>query len=398
MIKRRQTIPVAVAHVIIGGSAPVVVQSMTDTDTADRNKTIAQVKDLADAGSELVRLTVNNEEAAREVPYIRDALDAAGYQVPLIGDFHYNGHTLLTSFPDCAKALAKYRINPGNVGFGEKRDKQFAQMIEVALLNDKPVRIGVNWGSLDKVLLAKIMDENGKLAEPLSAQAVMHEAIVQSAIGSAKMAEELGLPANKIVLSTKVSQVQDLISVYRMLADRSEYALHLGLTEAGMGSKSIVASSIGMGVLLQEGIGDTIRTSLTPEPGAERTFYWHFPHYTNQGGRPAGAVRAGDWKFVELYDSGQVELYNLAADMGETRNLAAQEPQRTARMRASLAAWRKTVGAQENVPNPNFNAAAFRELYEAVDPSRLEREPTAAAMRLKYAAWHDALRQALENK
>ncbi len=271
MIKRRQTIPVEIAHVTVGGSAPVVVQSMTDTDTADRAKTVAQVKALADAGSELVRLTVNNEDAARQVAYIREDLDKAGYEVPLIGDFHYNGHTLLTTFPDCAKALAKYRINPGNVGFGEKKDKQFAEMIEVALLYDKPVRIGVNWGSLDKTLLAQLMDENGKLADPLPAQSVMHEAIVQSAIGSAKMAEALGLPASKIVLSTKVSQVQDLITVYRMLADRSQYALHLGLTEAGMGSKSIVASSIAMGVLLQEGIGDTIRTSLTPEPGAERT-------------------------------------------------------------------------------------------------------------------------------
>lgn len=271
MIKRRHTIPVAIAHVTVGGGAPVVVQSMTDTDTADRARTVAQVKALADAGSELVRVTVNNEEAAQQVPYICDDLAAAGYHVPLIGDFHYNGHTLLTSYPDCAKALAKYRINPGNVGFGSKRDKQFAQMIEVALNFDKPVRIGVNGGSLDKAILAKLMDENGRSAEPKSAQAVMHEALVQSAIGSAQMAEELGLPANKIVLSTKVSQVQDLIAVYRMLAERCQYALHLGLTEAGMGSKSIVASSIGMGVLLQEGIGDTIRTSLTPEPGAQRT-------------------------------------------------------------------------------------------------------------------------------
>ncbi|MBX9587007.1 MAG: flavodoxin-dependent (E)-4-hydroxy-3-methylbut-2-enyl-diphosphate synthase [Gammaproteobacteria bacterium] len=271
MIKRRPTIPVKIAHITVGGDAPVVVQSMTDTDTADRARTVTQIKALADTGSELVRITVNNEEAAAQVPYICEELEAAGYHVPIIGDFHYNGHTLLTQYPDCAKALAKYRINPGNVGFGAKKDKQFAQMIEVALINDKPVRIGVNWGSLDKAILAKLMDENGKSAEPKSAQEVMHEAIVQSAVGSAQMAEELGLPANKIVLSTKVSQVQDLIAVYRMLADRCSYALHLGLTEAGMGSKSIVASSIGMGVLLQEGIGDTIRTSLTPEPGAERT-------------------------------------------------------------------------------------------------------------------------------
>ncbi len=271
MIKRRLTIPVKIAHVTVGGEAPVVIQSMTDTDTADRARTVTQIKALADTGSELVRITVNNEEAAEQVPYICEDLESAGYHVPIIGDFHYNGHTLLTQYPDCAKTLAKYRINPGNVGFGAKKDKQFAQMIEVALINDKPVRIGVNWGSLDKAILAKLMDENGKSAEPKSAQQVMHEAIVQSAVGSAQMAEELGLPANKIVLSTKVSQVQDLIAVYRMLADRCSYALHLGLTEAGMGSKSIVASSIGMGILLQEGIGDTIRTSLTPEPGAERT-------------------------------------------------------------------------------------------------------------------------------
>jgi (E)-4-hydroxy-3-methylbut-2-enyl-diphosphate synthase len=271
MIERRLTIPVAISHVTVGGGAPVVVQSMTDTDTADRVRTVAQVKALADAGSELVRITVNNEEAAQQVPFICEDLATAGYHVPIIGDFHYNGHTLLTAYPDCAKSLAKYRINPGNVGFGAKRDKQFAQMIEVALTHDKPVRIGVNGGSLDKAILAHLMDENGRSAEPMSAQAVMHEALVQSAIGSAEMAEQLGLPANKIILSTKVSQVQDLIAVYRMLAERCRYALHLGLTEAGMGSKSIVASSIGMGVLLQEGIGDTLRTSLTPEPGADRT-------------------------------------------------------------------------------------------------------------------------------
>ncbi len=271
MNKRRHSIPVAIGHITVGGDAPVVVQSMTDTDTADRAKTVEQVKALADAGSELVRLTVNNEASAQEVPFIRDALDSAGYHIPLIGDFHYNGHLLLTAFPECAKALAKYRINPGNVGFGQKRDKQFTQMIEVAMAFDKPVRIGVNGGSLDKVLLAKLMDENAKLPEPLSAQAVIREALVQSALSSAAFAEELGLSANNIILSTKVSQVQDLIAVYRMLAERCQYPLHLGLTEAGMGSKSIVASSIGMGVLLQDGIGDTIRTSLTPEPGAERT-------------------------------------------------------------------------------------------------------------------------------
>lgn len=265
------TIPVKIGPVVMGGGHPVVVQSMTDTDTADIQKTTQQVRELAQAGSELVRITVNNEDAAKAVPHIRDRLRALDCQVPIVGDFHYNGHTLLTQYPACAEALDKYRINPGNVGFSGKRDAQFAQMIEVALAHDKPVRIGVNWGSLDKNLAAHLMDENAKLLEPKSALAVTQEALILSAINSAQFAEKLGLGADKIVISCKVSEVQTLIAVYRELAKRCQYALHLGLTEAGMGSKGVVASSIAMGILLQEGIGDTIRTSLTPEPGAART-------------------------------------------------------------------------------------------------------------------------------
>ena len=257
--------------VLIGGGAPVVVQSMTNTDTEDAVSTARQVEALARAGSELVRITVNTPEAAAQVPEIRQRLDAAGCGVPLIGDFHYNGHKLLTQYPDCARALAKYRINPGNVGKGAKRDEQFATLIECALRYDKPVRIGVNWGSLDQELLARMMDENAKRAAPLDALEVMREAVIRSALESAKAAEEIGLPKEKIVLSCKMSQVQDLIAVYRALAARCDYALHLGLTEAGMGSKGIVASSAAMAVLLQEGVGDTIRVSLTPEPGGERT-------------------------------------------------------------------------------------------------------------------------------
>jgi len=257
--------------VLIGGGAPVVVQSMTNTDTEDALSTARQVEALARAGSELVRITVNTPEAAARVPEIRQRLDAAGCGVPLIGDFHYNGHKLLTQYPDCARALAKYRINPGNVGKGAKRDEQFATLIECALRYDKPVRIGVNWGSLDQELLARMMDENAKLSAPLDALDVMREAVIRSALESANAAEEIGLPAERIVISCKMSQVQDLIAVYRALAARCDYALHLGLTEAGMGSKGIVASSAAMAVLLQEGIGDTIRVSLTPEPGGERT-------------------------------------------------------------------------------------------------------------------------------
>src|SRR6185503_16895278 len=256
--------------VLIGGGAPGVVQSMTNTDTEDALSTERQVEALARAGSELVRITVNTPEAAARVAEIRQRLDTAGCSVPLIGDFHYNGHKLLTQYPDCARALAKYRINPGNVGKGAKRDEQFATLIECALRYDKPVRIGVNWGSLDQELLARMMDENAKRSAPLDALEVMREAVIRSALESATAAEEIGLPKEKIVLSCKMSQVQDLIAVYRALAARCDYALHLGLTEAGMGSKGIVASSAAMAVLLQEGIGDTIRVSLTPEPGGER--------------------------------------------------------------------------------------------------------------------------------
>ena len=269
--KRRHSVSVKIGSVTIGGSTPIVVQSMTNTDTADAEATAKQVQQLAAAGSELVRITVNNEDAASQVINIREKLDAMGCQVPLIGDFHYNGHQLLTKYPECAEALAKYRINPGNVGFGRKKDSQFLTMIEKAIAYKKPVRIGVNWGSLDQELLTRMMDENAKVNNPLDAEDVMKEALVVSAISSAQRAEEIGLPRDHIVLSCKVSGVQKLISVYRELARRCDYALHLGLTEAGMGSKGIVASTAAMGVLLQEGIGDTIRVSLTPEPGGDRT-------------------------------------------------------------------------------------------------------------------------------
>jgi (E)-4-hydroxy-3-methylbut-2-enyl-diphosphate synthase len=260
-----------VGKVAIGGGAPVVVQSMTNTDTADAEDTARQTFDLWRAGSELVRITVNSPEAAAQVAGIRARLDAMGCDVPLVGDFHFNGHKLLTQYPDCARALAKYRINPGNVGRGAKRDDQFAMMVNAALEHGKPVRIGVNWGSLDQELLARMMDENAASVAPLSADEVMREALIVSGIESAALAEKLGLAADRIVISCKVSGVQDLISVYRELARRCSYALHLGLTEAGMGSKGIVASSAAMSVLLQEGIGDTIRVSLTPEPGGDRT-------------------------------------------------------------------------------------------------------------------------------
>src|SRR5690606_4305770 len=268
---RRRSRQVLVGGVPIGGDAPIVVQSMTNTDTADAEATARQVMALAAAGSELVRITVNSPQAAAQVASIRERLDAAGCRVPLVGDFHFNGHKLLTQFPDCAQALAKYRINPGNVGRGAKRDEQFATLIECAVRYGKPVRIGVNWGSLDAELLARVMDENAARAEPLSAQAVMREAVVRSALESARQAEALGLAADRIVLSCKMSQVQDLIAVYRELARRCDHALHLGLTEAGMGTKGVVASAAALAVLLQEGIGDTIRISLTPEPGGDRT-------------------------------------------------------------------------------------------------------------------------------
>jgi (E)-4-hydroxy-3-methylbut-2-enyl-diphosphate synthase len=272
---RRASRGVVVRHggreVRIGGDAPVVVQSMTNTDTADAIGTAIQVKELARAGSEIVRITVDTPAAAAAVPAIREQLDRMEVDVPLVGDFHYNGHLLLRDFPECAQALSKYRINPGNVGKGAKRDSQFAQMIETAIRYDKPVRIGVNWGSLDQALLARIMDENAARVNPWSAQAVMYEALITSAIENAQRAEEIGLGREKIVLSCKVSGVQDLIAVYRELGKRCDYALHLGLTEAGMGSKGIVASTAALSVLLQEGIGDTIRISLTPEPGGDRT-------------------------------------------------------------------------------------------------------------------------------
>lgn len=270
-LARRHTIPVRIGNVTIGGNAPIVVQSMTNTDTADVEATTKQVAALARAGSELVRITVDRAEAAAAVPHIRERLDILGLEAPLIGDFHYNGHTLLAEYPACAQALAKYRINPGNVGFKEKRDKQFAEIVEIAARNGKAVRIGVNWGSLDQDLLTRLMDENAHTPEPKDAREVMHEAIVQSALLSAERAIELGLGPDKIVLSAKVSAVQDLIAVYAMLAARSDLALHLGLTEAGMGSKGIVASSAALSVLLQQGIGDTIRISLTPEPNGDRS-------------------------------------------------------------------------------------------------------------------------------
>ena len=270
-LARHRTREVRVGKVRIGGDAPVVVQSMTNTDTADVLGTAMQVAELARAGSEIVRITVNNEAAAAAVPKIRDRLLALNMDVPLVGDFHYNGHKLLTDFPACAEALAKFRINPGNVGAGAKRDPQFAAIVELACRYDKPVRIGVNWGSLDQSVLARIMDENAKRAEPRDAGAVMREALVVSALESAAKAEEYGLGRDRIILSAKVSSVQDLIAVYRDLARRSDYVLHLGLTEAGMGSKGIVASTAALSVLLQEGIGDTIRISLTPEPGGSRT-------------------------------------------------------------------------------------------------------------------------------
>src|SRR6201984_2126808 len=268
---RHTTTQVKVGDVAVGGGAPIVVQSMTNTDTADVNSTVEQVAALSRAGSEMVRITVDREEAAAAVPHIRDALRKRGITTPLIGDFHYIGHKLLAEYPACAEALDKYRINPGNVGFKDKRDTQFADIIEIANKIDKPVRIGANWGSLDQELLTKLMDENTASANPRDARAVTREAMVQSALLSAARAEELGMPKNRIILSAKVSAVQDLIAVYQELVRRSDYAIHLGLTEAGMGSKGIVASSAALGILLQDGIGDTIRISLTPEPGGDRT-------------------------------------------------------------------------------------------------------------------------------
>jgi (E)-4-hydroxy-3-methylbut-2-enyl-diphosphate synthase len=269
--ERHSTVAVRVGSVMVGGGAPVVVQSMTNTDTADVDATVSQVAALARAGSEIVRITVDRDEAAAAVPKVRERLDRLGIDVPLVGDFHYIGHKLLADHPACAEALAKYRINPGNVGFKEKKDKQFSSIVELAARHGKAVRIGANWGSLDRELLTHLMDANANSASPLTARAVTREAMVQSALLSAARAEEIGLPRDRIILSAKVSNVQDLIAVYRDLASRSNYAIHLGLPEAGMGSKGIVASSAALGILLQDGIGDTIRVSLTPEPGGDRT-------------------------------------------------------------------------------------------------------------------------------
>ena len=270
-LTRRQTVPVRVGNVTVGGGAPVVVQSMTNTDTADVDGTVRQVAALARAGSEMVRITVDRDEAAAAVPHIRDRLARLQVDVPLVGDFHYIGHKLLADHPACAEALAKYRINPGNVGFKDKKDRQFGAIVETAIRYGKAVRIGANWGSLDQEMLTALMDENARSARPVEARAVTREAMVRSALYSAERAEEIGLPRDRIILSAKVSAVQDLIAVYRTLAARSNYAIHLGLTEAGMGSKGIVASSAALGILLQDGIGDTIRVSLTPEPGGDRT-------------------------------------------------------------------------------------------------------------------------------
>lgn len=270
-LKSRRACPmVRVGSVMIGAKAPIVIQSMTNTDTADIESTVQQIYALHKAGSELVRITVDREEAAKAVPYIHDRLLRLGVEVPLVGDFHYIGHKLLTTYPECAQALAKYRINPGNVGFGRKKDEQFAQIIEIALKYDKAVRIGVNWGSLDQALLTYYMEENAKKPQPLSARDIMRETIVQSALLSAQLARDLGMAEDRIILSAKVSQVQDLVAVYKILANRCSYALHLGLTEAGMGTKAVISSSSALAILLQEGIGDTIRISLTPEPGGDR--------------------------------------------------------------------------------------------------------------------------------
>ncbi|WP_198262681.1 flavodoxin-dependent (E)-4-hydroxy-3-methylbut-2-enyl-diphosphate synthase [sulfur-oxidizing endosymbiont of Gigantopelta aegis] len=268
---KKPTIPVKVGNITIGGDHPIVVQSMTNTDTADVIATVKQCAELSKAGSELVRITVNTEEAAQAVPKIRTQLEKMGLNIPLVGDFHFNGHKLLSKYPDCAQALEKYRINPGNIGRGNSRDDKFAQLIDIAVKNDKAVRIGVNWGSLDQELMARMMDENNHLSEPREPTEVMHDALITSALDSARLAEQQGLAKNKIVLSCKMSGVQDLIKVYQDLSQRCDYALHLGLTEAGMGSKGIVSSTAALAILLQQGIGDTIRISLTPEPGASRT-------------------------------------------------------------------------------------------------------------------------------
>jgi (E)-4-hydroxy-3-methylbut-2-enyl-diphosphate synthase len=334
-IPRRRSIAVEVGDVRIGGDAPIVVQSMTNTDTADVEKTARQTAELARAGSELVRVTVDRPEAAKAVPHIRDRLRQLGVTVPLIGDFHYNGHTLLAEHPACAEALDKYRINPGNVGFKAKRDRQFSAIVELALKHAKPVRIGVNWGSLDQELLTRLMDANAKAPAPKDARAVMHEAIVQSALMSAQRAQELGLGSDRIVLSAKVSAVQDLIRVYTMLADRSQSALHLGLTEAGMGSKGIVASTAAMGVLLQQGIGDTIRVSLTPEPGGDRT----------------QEVRVAQEILQTMGLRSFVPIVAACPGCGRTTSTVFQElaSEVQSYVRARMPAWRETYPGVENL-------------------------------------------------
>jgi (E)-4-hydroxy-3-methylbut-2-enyl-diphosphate synthase len=334
-IPRRRSIPVEIGGVRIGGGAPIVVQSMTNTDTADVEKTARQTAELARAGSELVRVTVDRPEAAKAVPHIRDRLRQLGVTVPLIGDFHYNGHTLLADHPACAEALDKYRINPGNVGFKDKRDRQFSAIVELALKHAKPVRIGVNWGSLDQELLTRLMDANAKAPVPKDARAVMHEAIVQSALMSAQRAQELGLGLDRIVLSAKVSAVQDLIRVYTMLADRSQSALHLGLTEAGMGSKGIVASTAAMGVLLQLGIGDTIRVSLTPEPGGDRT----------------QEVRVAQEILQTMGLRSFVPIVAACPGCGRTTSTVFQElaSEVQSYVRARMPAWRETYPGVENL-------------------------------------------------
>ena len=334
-ISRRRSIAVEIGGVRIGGDAPIVVQSMTNTDTADVEKTARQTVELARAGSELVRVTVDRAEAAKAVPHIRDRVRQLGVTVPLIGDFHYNGHTLLAEYPACAEALDKYRINPGNVGFKDKRDRQFSAIVELALKHGKPVRIGVNWGSLDQELLTRLMDANAKAPVPKDARAVMHEAIVQSALLSAERANELGLGADRIVLSAKVSAVQDLIRVYTMLADRSLSALHLGLTEAGMGSKGIVASTAAMAVLLQQGIGDTIRVSLTPEPGGDRT----------------QEVRVAQEMLQTMGLRSFVPIVAACPGCGRTTSTVFQElaSEVQSYVRARMPAWRQTFPGVENL-------------------------------------------------
>ena len=332
---RHGTVAVSVGSVIMGGGAPIVVQSMTNTDTADADATVAQVAALARAGSEIVRITVDRDEAAAAVPHIRERLDRMGVSVPLVGDFHYIGHKLLADHPACAEALDKYRLNPGNVGFREKKDRQFGAIVEMAIRHGKAVRIGANWGSLDQELLTHHMDENARAPRPLGARAVTREAMVRSALLSAARAEEIGLAKSRIVLSAKVSAVQDLIAVYRELARRSDYALHLGLTEAGMGSKGIVASSAAIGILLQEGIGDTIRYSLTPEPGGDRTL----------------EVKAAQELLQTMGFRTFVPLVAACPGCGRTTSTVFQELARDIQdwIAASMPEWRRTYPGVENL-------------------------------------------------